>query len=110
VVKKLELTADQKAKLKNVGDEARQKLAELNSANNNQPPDDQRRPAYMQRLSEITAERKNQSIALLTDEQRAKFEKLQGKKFDTSTIQPNRRKFTSRGRIDAPFPQPPSAQ
>jgi hypothetical protein len=44
-------------------------------------------------------ERKKQSLAILTDDQQAKFNQLQGVKFDTSTIQPNRKSFTSRGQV-----------
>jgi Spy/CpxP family protein refolding chaperone len=106
VAEKLELTAEQKEKLANLADEARHKQTELNAANNGQSLDDVKRTRaredYKQKLNEVTAERKNQAIALLTDEQQAAFKKLQGKKFDTSSIQPNRRSFTRRGRIEAP--------
>jgi hypothetical protein len=51
---------------------------------------------------EIIAKRTNRALATLTDAQKEKFAKLQGKPFDTSTIKPRQRNFSSRGRIEAP--------
>jgi len=114
VAEKLSLTAEQKSKLKTLADEARRKLTELNTAHNGQPPVDAKRARaredYKQKLDQVTGERTNQAIALLTDEQRSKFQNLQGEKFDTSTIQPNRRSFSRRGRIEAPVKVPPLGQ
>jgi Spy/CpxP family protein refolding chaperone len=106
VAEKLQLNAEQKATLKNLADEARGKKTELNDAYNSPPLGGQKttgkREDYKRELNQVTAERKNQSLAVLTDEQRAKFEKLQGEKFDTSTIRPMSRNFSRRGRMEAP--------
>jgi Spy/CpxP family protein refolding chaperone len=102
VAKKLDLTADQKTKLKKVAEESRRKLSELNAPNNGRPVAAENRQNFMKKLSEITAERKNQSMAVLTADQKAKFEKLKGKTFDITTIQRNSRNFSRRGRIEAP--------
>jgi len=103
VAGKLDLTAEQQAKLKYLADEARAKQTKLNDAYNS--PSGQKstrgREDYKRELSRVAADRKTESLALLTDEQRAKFQKLQGEKFDTSTIQPNRKSFSNRGRIGA---------
>ena len=106
VAEKLALTAEQKAKLKNVAGEARRKQDDLNAANNGRAVEASKRQAYKQKLDEITAERKKQAFAVLTNEQQAKFKTLEGEKFDTSTIQPNRKSFSSHGRIGGP-PQAP---
>jgi Spy/CpxP family protein refolding chaperone len=108
VAKKLELTADQQARLKSIGDDARRQLAELNAPLNGRPVDAASRPAYTQKLNEIRSAQKTQAAAVLTAEQQAKFEQLQGKKFDTTTIQPNSRNFSRRGRIEAPRPPVPA--
>jgi Spy/CpxP family protein refolding chaperone len=104
VAKQLELSAEQKAKLRSISADARRKLAELNAANNNRPVDRSKAEEHRQKVAKITGERSSQSLALLTDAQRSQFEKLQGAKFDTSTIKPNARKFTRRGRIEPPGP------
>jgi len=99
---KVGLSAEQRAQLKSVAGDARRKLAALNAANNNRPVDRSKADEYRKKVTEITSERSTKSLALLTEEQRARFEKLQGEKFDTSKIQASARKFTRRGRIEPP--------
>jgi Spy/CpxP family protein refolding chaperone len=106
VADKLALTAEQKTQLKIVADEARRKQDELNAKNNGKPVDASRRLAYKQELDQITTARKKQAFAVLTDDQQASFKKLQGEKFDTSTIQSNRKSFSSHGRLGGAA-QPP---
>lgn len=106
MAEKLGLTAEQKTKLKTLASEARRKQDDLNATNKGQPVDASKRQAYKQKLDQITAERKKQSFAVLTDDQQAKFKALQGEKFDTSTIQPNRKSFSSHGRIGGPAQVP----
>jgi Spy/CpxP family protein refolding chaperone len=106
VAEKLGLTAEQKTKLKTLAGEARRKQDDLNATTNGKPVEASKRPAYKQKLDQITAERKKQAFAVLTDDQQAKFKKLQGKNFDTSTIQPSRKSFSSHGRIGGPAQSP----
>ena len=114
VAGKLDLNAEQQAKLKYLADESRAKQTKLNDTYNSSPPAGQKssrgREDYKRELNQVAAERKNESFALLTDEQRAKFQKLQGEKFDTSTIQPNRKNFSRRGQIGASTKGPPVRQ
>jgi Spy/CpxP family protein refolding chaperone len=108
VAEKLGLTAEQKTQLKTVAAEARRKQDDLNATNNGRPVEASKRPAYKQKLTQIASERTKQALAVLTDEQQAKFKILQGEKFDTSTIQPNRKSFSSHGRIGGPAQVPRS--
>jgi hypothetical protein len=106
VATKLAMTAEQKTKLQRLSDDARRKLTELNAPLNGRPVPAQNRPAYQQQVNAITAERKSQALALLNAEQLAAFEKLQGEKFDITTIQSVQRSYTRRGRIEAPVQRP----
>ena len=114
VAGKLDLSAEQKTKLKYLADEARTKQTKLNDTYNSSSASGQKasrgREDYKRELAQIAADRKTQSLAVLSDEQRAKFQKLQGEKFDTSTVQPNRKSFNSRGRIGASTKAPPARQ
>jgi Spy/CpxP family protein refolding chaperone len=110
VAEQLALTSDQKAKLKSITGEARRKQDELNADNNGRPVDASKQPAHKLTLDKIKSERKTQSLAVLTEEQQAKFQALQGAKFDTSTIQPNRKSFSSHGRIGGAAPAPKPAE
>lgn len=110
VAKALGLTAAQRDELKNLADETRRKLAELNATNGRLPANDARRQAWKAKQDEIIAERKTSSLALLTDEQKSNFDKLQGEKFDTSTVVRNRKSFSRRGRIDGPPLETPPVQ
>lgn len=100
VAKSLELTAAQRDELKHLADDARRRLQELNSTNSELPASDSRRQAWKAKQDEIIAARKAGALALLTDEQRIKFDQLQGVKFDTSTVRRNRKSFSRRGRIE----------
>jgi Spy/CpxP family protein refolding chaperone len=102
VAAKLKLTAGQKDKLQALGDESRQELADLFPANSAGPPDAAKMREIRPKQAEIKAEQKLNALAVLTDEQKSAFEKLQGEKFDTSTIQPLRRSYINRGRIQTP--------
>jgi hypothetical protein len=102
VAKKLGLSAEQRKDLAKLGEESRQKLADLYAGYNGQPLAKEKRQATQLKQKAIHAERENESIAVLSEEQRAKFEKLQGEPFDLSTVKPLSRKYTSRGRIEAP--------
>jgi Spy/CpxP family protein refolding chaperone len=102
VAEKLELTAEQKQQLQSLADESRHKLTALFPANEEQLRDAQKRKERQQKQAEIANERKSNALAILTDEQQAKFEKMQGEKFDVSTIKPINRSFTRRGRVEAP--------
>jgi Spy/CpxP family protein refolding chaperone len=110
VAKSLGLTATQRDELKNLADETRRKLAELNSTNGRLPANDARRVAWKARQDEVIAERKMGALAILTDEQKSKFDELHGEKFDTSTVVRNRKSFSRRGRIDGPVLESPPAQ
>jgi Spy/CpxP family protein refolding chaperone len=85
VAKKLDLNDDQKSKLKDIGDEAQAKVMELFSGG--PPADDQERQDRQKKMQEFGTEQKDKSMAVLTDEQKSKLEKLEGKKFDVSGIQ-----------------------
>lgn len=99
VAKTLALSDDQKSQLRMVATEARHLQDELNAGNNGRPVEASKRAAYKEKLNRIMDERKKQSLGILTEDQRAKFNRLQGAKFDTSTIQSNRKSFTSRVQI-----------
>lgn len=102
VAKAMELTAEQQEQLAELGEESRRRLADLYSTSNGRPPGKAGQQERQQKQNEIHAERNRQAIAVLTSDQKERFEKLQGEPFDTSTIQPRRRSFTNRGRIEAP--------
>jgi Spy/CpxP family protein refolding chaperone len=102
VAKMLKLTAEQKTELKKLSEETSDKLANLYSPTNGQPAGNLTPQQLTEKRDEIRSERANRALAILTDEQKAAFEKLQGEKFDTSTIKPRNRNFTSRGRIGPP--------
>ena len=108
VATKLELTDEQKNQLKSVADESRRRLTALFPANEEQLRDAQKRQERQQQQTEIANERKSKALAILTEEQKVKFEKMQGEKFDVSTIKPVNRSFTRRGRIEAPVVVPRS--
>jgi len=52
--------------------------------------------------SQIAADRKTKSLAILTEVQKSEFEKLPGETFDTRTIRPTYHSFNRRDRIDRP--------
>ena len=104
VAEKLGLSADQKEQIKKLGEEANSKSTELHSVNNGQPLDKEKKQELKTKINEINSQRKEKSMALLTDDQKAKFEKLQGEKFDLSTIKPVNVSFSNRGQINFPTP------
>jgi hypothetical protein len=102
VAAKLQLTPEQQVELQKVGDDSRQELAALYATANGQPPTAEGQAERNQKQKMIVTELNDQLIAVLTEEQHAAFEKMKGEAFDTSTIQPRRRSFTNRGRINSP--------
>jgi Spy/CpxP family protein refolding chaperone len=102
VADKLKLTPEQKKELTQIGHDSRQKLAALYAPGSGLPSDAEGQAERKQKHDEITAERATKSLAVLTDEQKSAFEKLQGEKFDVTTIRPRSRNFTNRGRIEPP--------
>jgi hypothetical protein len=107
VAKKLGLTVEQKEKLRSLGEQARSKSADLMSVyNNGQPVDREKQKEIQQKLKEVKSDRAERSLALLTEDQKTRFEQLQGAKFDISTIQPKRESYRDSGRINAPPKMP----
>ena len=102
VAEKIGLTADQKVKLKNLADETGRRLTELFPTSQAQLRDEQARQERKKKQDAIKSERKDKAIALLTDEQKAIFEKLQGEKFDISSIHVTNESFSGSGKIEAP--------
>lgn len=102
VAKELKLTAEQKEELNKLGEESRGKLAGLYSPANGQPVGGLSQQQLSERRNEIRTQRNDESLGLLTEEQKAVFERLQGAKFDTNTIKPRQRSYTNRGRIGPP--------
>src|SRR5262249_31443125 len=86
VAEKLSLTDDQKKKLQETADKAQQKRMDLFQSYGGPPADDQERQERQQKQQKIADEQNEQSLAVLTADQKDKFAKLKGKKFDTSTI------------------------
>jgi Spy/CpxP family protein refolding chaperone len=104
VQEKLALTDDQKEKLKQLAADIQQKMADLRATFNGPPADDTERQDRQKKRDEITAGQKDKAMAILTEDQKVKFEKLQGKKFDITTIQFNMRGGPGGGRRGAGGP------
>ncbi len=102
VAEKIGLSADQKVKLKTLGDDTGRRLTELFPTSQAQLRDEQARQERKKKLAEITSERKDKAVALLTDEQQVKFEQLKGEQFDLSSIHVTNKSFSARGRNEAP--------
>jgi hypothetical protein len=102
VAKKLELSAEQKGELQRLSEASSHKLAGLYSPTNGQPVGDLTPQQLSEKRNSIRSERADKALAILSEEQKAVFERLQGAAFDTSTIKPRSRKFTSRGGIGPP--------
>jgi hypothetical protein len=85
VADKLALTDDQKGKLKDLADDTRQKI--MDTFSGGPPQDDQERQEMQKKVTEIRTQQSDKALAILTDEQKSKFEKMQGKKFDLASIQ-----------------------
>jgi len=89
LAKKLGLTDDQKKKLEDLQTEAGTKTQDLFQGGG--PPD-------QQEMAKLRTDFKDKAIAVLTADQKTKLEKMQGKKFDVSTIQMGRGFGPGRGR------------
>jgi len=75
LAKKLDITDDQKHKLQQIVEDAGPKMQELGF-----PPDPDQ-------SAKLRTELKEKAMGVLTADQKVKLEKLEGKKFDVSTIQ-----------------------
>lgn len=73
VAEKLKITADQKQKLEDIQRETRQKMGEIFQGGGD-------REANMKKFTELRDESNKRSLAVLSDEQRGQFEKMQGEK------------------------------
>ena len=102
VSKELGLSAEQKQQLKNLSGESHRKLNDLVATIRGNQLDNQQRADLRKKQAEIVAERKEKSLALLTDEQKGKFEKLKGEKFDTSSIKSSRKSVGVSGKSGDP--------
>jgi len=107
VAEQLGLSAEQKQQLKNLSDESHRKLNDLVATIRIQQLNNDERADLRKKQNQILAERKEKSLALLTEEQRSKFEELQGEKFDTSSIRRSPRSVSGSGII---APRAPSGQ
>jgi len=104
VAKALGLTADQKQQLKNLSDESHRKIDELTATIRIDQLSKQQRADLRKKQDDIVAQRKEKSLSLLTDEQKARFEKLQGEKFDISSVKSSGRIVQNSGKTAAPGP------
>jgi Spy/CpxP family protein refolding chaperone len=84
IAKTLAITDDQKAKLKAIGDETREKMQKLFESMRDLSRDEReaKRTENQKAIRELGKEAMDKSLAVLTSEQRDKFEKMKGKKFD----------------------------
>lgn len=85
IADKLGLNDEQKKKLQQISEDAQQKRMDLFSAG--PPSDPQEAQDRMQKMTKINDEQKTSAIEVLTAEQKDKFEKMQGKKFDFDPMQ-----------------------
>jgi Spy/CpxP family protein refolding chaperone len=84
IVKTLAITDDQRAKLKTIGDEAGEKARKIFGSMRDLSPEerDAKRTENQGKMREIAKDAMEKSLAVLTPEQREKFEKMKGKKID----------------------------
>jgi hypothetical protein len=80
VTKELNLTDDQKGAVKTISDEAGKKRQELFSGFRGASEEDRRK--IMEQSDTLTKETESECMAVLTDDQKAKFDKLRGPKFE----------------------------
>jgi len=73
VAEKLKITADQKQKLEDIQRQTREKMGAIFQGGGD-------REANMKKFTELREESSKQALAVLSDEQRGQFEKLQGEK------------------------------
>lgn len=85
IADKLGLSDEQKKKLEKISEDAQQKRMDLFSAG--PPSDQQEMQDRMQKVQKINDEQKSKATEVLTAEQKDKFEKMQGKKFDFDPMQ-----------------------
>ena len=102
VAKALGLSTEQKQQLKNLSEESHRKLDGLTATIRIDQLSKQQRADLRKKQDDIVAQRKEKSLSLLTDEQQTKFEKLQGEKFDISSVKPPRRIVKNSGKAGAP--------
>jgi hypothetical protein len=102
VAEKIGLSADQKAKLKDLADDASRRVTDLMPTSPAQLRDAQARQERQKKLDAIKSERKDKALAILTDEQKSKFENLNGAAFDLKSIKVTNEKFSNRAIIPAP--------
>ena len=104
VVKALGITDDQQAKLKTLRDEAAEKGRKLFGSMRYLSREEQeaKRAENQEKIRQIRKELMEKALAVLTPEQRQKFEKLQGKKFDLdfSALMRQRREPSAPKKID----------
>ena len=82
VAKGLNLTADQKEALKTINDEADKKTGELRGQGGpGQNVSDEERAKRREQSAAIAADTNAECMAVLTDEQKAQFDKIKGAKF-----------------------------
>jgi hypothetical protein len=89
--KKLEITDDQKDALKTITEESAKKGQELGQGLFGQGISDEERTKVREKLTALRTETEAECMAVLTDDQRARFEKLRGPKFEIDFSQMFRR-------------------
>ncbi len=80
VTKELSLTDDQKGAVKTISEEADKKRQELFSGVRGASEEDRRK--IFEQMGTLTKETESECMAVLTDDQKAKFDKLRGPKFE----------------------------
>jgi hypothetical protein len=85
VIEKLTITDEQKKKLNDLATATQDKIRELNAGGFTQDPEEQK--ARAEKMTKINADQKEQAVAILTADQKTKFEKMQGKKFEIDMTQ-----------------------
>jgi Spy/CpxP family protein refolding chaperone len=84
VAKTLAITEDQKAKLKALRDEAGEKIRKIFDSMRDLSPEEReaKRTENQEKMRQMQKEVMEKALAVLTSDQREKFEKMKGKKFD----------------------------
>jgi len=95
--KKLAITDDQKAALKTITEESAKKGQELGRGLFGRGASDEERTKAREQLTALRTETEAECMAVLTDDQKAQFEKLRGPKFELDFSQ-----FGRRGRPGQP--------
>jgi hypothetical protein len=80
VVKELNLTDDQKGAMKTISEESDKKRGELFAGIRGASEED--RGKIFAQIGELNKETESECLAVLTDDQKAKFDKLRGEKFE----------------------------